>query len=99
MAELFFGVENSATRDQNRELLRQALAGLKCRPLSRPASEEFGLMTILKREGQTIGPIDVLVAAIALTLPNCVVVWKDGDLRRIPGLSVQNWREGETGTA
>src|SRR6266568_2911275 len=66
VAELFFGVENSATRDDNLIILRRALSGLKCWPLSRAASHEFGrLMAILTRAGQVIGPGDVLIAPIA----------------------------------
>jgi tRNA(fMet)-specific endonuclease VapC len=92
-AELFFGVENSKTRDDNLILVRRTLAQLKCWPLSRAASQEFGrVMAILKREGQPVGPMDVLIASIALTLPNCIVISKDTDLQRIPGLTVENWR-------
>jgi predicted nucleic acid-binding protein len=39
-AELFFGVENSASRDENLVRVRRALAGLKCWPLSRDASQD-----------------------------------------------------------
>jgi tRNA(fMet)-specific endonuclease VapC len=94
VAELYFGLENSATRDENLPLLRHALGGLKCWPLSRAASQEFGrLAALLKREGRMIGPMDILTAAIAMTLPNCVVVSKDRDFREIPGLTVENWAD------
>jgi len=94
VAELYFGVEKSDTRDDNLNRLQRALPGLKSWPLSRAASQEFGrLMAILKREGKLIGPMDVLIAAIALTLPNCVVVSIDSDLLRIPGLAIENWRD------
>lgn len=54
-------------------------------------------MTLLRRAGTEIGRMDVLIAAIALTLPNCVVVSNDADLLRIPGLTVENWREASEG--
>ena len=92
VAELFFGVENSATKDENLPRLRHALGGLKCWPLSRAASQEFGrLAALLKRQGRPIGAIDVLIAAIAMTMPNCVVVSNDKDMFEIPGLTVENW--------
>ncbi|QEH36350.1 tRNA(fMet)-specific endonuclease VapC [Aquisphaera giovannonii] len=92
VAELFFGVENSETRDENAERLQRALAGLKCWPLTRGASREFGrIMAMLKRSGTMIGPMDVLIAAIARTLQDCVVVSRDADLLHIPGLAVENW--------
>jgi tRNA(fMet)-specific endonuclease VapC len=35
--------------------------------------------------------IDMMVAAIAMTLGNCTVVTTDSDLSAVPGLSVENW--------
>jgi tRNA(fMet)-specific endonuclease VapC len=95
VAELYFGVENSASRDDNLPLLERTLAGLKCWPLTRAASQEFGrLATALKRQGRVIGRLDILIASIALTLPNCTVVSTDNDMLAIPGLAVVNWAEG-----
>jgi C4-dicarboxylate transporter, DctM subunit len=75
VAELYFGVENSATRDENLVRLRRALAGLKCWPLSRTVSQEFGrLMAALKREGRPTGTMDVLIAAIGLISTGTVCV-------------------------
>jgi tRNA(fMet)-specific endonuclease VapC len=93
VAELFAGIENSATRDDNLVVLRRTVAGLKCWPLNRRASEEFGrLFVALKRVGRLIGPIDMLVAAIALSLDDCTVVTTDKDFQSVPGLKVENWR-------
>ena len=93
VAELFAGIENSASRDDNMVVLRRTLAGLKCWPLDRRASEEFGRVFVaLKRAGRTIGPIDVLTAAIALSLRDCTVVTNDNDFHSVPGLKVENWR-------
>jgi predicted nucleic acid-binding protein len=59
VAELYAGIENSATRDNNIVVLQRTLAGLKCWPLDRRASEEFGrLFVALKRAGRLIGPIE-----------------------------------------
>jgi tRNA(fMet)-specific endonuclease VapC len=38
-----------------------------------------------------MGPIDVQIAAIALTLGNCTVVTKDSDFAAIPGLAIEDW--------
>jgi tRNA(fMet)-specific endonuclease VapC len=35
--------------------------------------------------------IDIMVAAVALSLGNCTVVTDDTDLIAVPGLSVENW--------
>jgi tRNA(fMet)-specific endonuclease VapC len=95
VAELYFGIEKSVTRDQNLPMLERTLAGLKCWPLTREASREFGrLAALLKQQGGPIGPMDMLLASIALTLPNCIVVSTDTDMLAIPGLPVENWAQG-----
>jgi tRNA(fMet)-specific endonuclease VapC len=93
VAELYFGAENSESRDENLRRLKQGLLRLRCWPLDRRASEEFGkLACILRRAGRVVGPMDMLIASIALTLGDCVVISTDADLRAIPGLTVENWR-------
>ncbi len=101
VAELFAGIENSATRDDNLVVLRRTLAGLRCWPLDRRASEEYDrLFVALKRAGRPIGPMDMLVAAIALALGDCTVVTTDKDYLSVPRLKVENWRtETAEGTA
>lgn len=93
-AELYFGVENSGTRDENLKRLRSGLRRIKCRPLNRKASEDFGRLALaLKRGGRVIGQIDILIVAIAISLGDCTVVSHDKDMLAIPGLPVVNWRE------
>ncbi len=38
-----------------------------------------------------MGQMDILTAAIALTLGNTTVVSSDTDLLAVPGLTVENW--------
>jgi tRNA(fMet)-specific endonuclease VapC len=45
----------------------------------------------LKRNGLPIGKIDLLIAAIALSLGKTSVVTADNDLNVVPGLTVENW--------
>ena len=35
--------------------------------------------------------VDMMIAAISLTLGNCTVVSADSDLGAVPGLRVENW--------
>jgi tRNA(fMet)-specific endonuclease VapC len=37
--------------------------------------------------------VDVQIAAIALSLGNCIVVSKDSDLAAVPGLIVEDWSQ------
>ncbi len=92
LGELFFGVENSASRDQNFQRLVHGLSGIKCWPFDRRAAEEYGrIATELKRKGRPIGEIDMQVAAVALTVGDCTVVSSDGDLAAVRGLKVEDW--------
>jgi len=46
----------------------------------------------LARLGRPIGVVDMMIAAIAMTLGNCTVVSSDSDLLAVPGLKLEDWR-------
>jgi tRNA(fMet)-specific endonuclease VapC len=97
LAELWFGVENSSTRERNAERLRRVLPDLIVWPLTEQAAEAFGRIAAeLKRIGHSIGKIDLLIAAIALSLGNTTVVSADRDLAAVPGLRVEDWNLGSS---
>lgn len=92
VGELFFGIEYSQTRDENRIRLVRALTGLWLWPYTRQAAEEYGrLAATLKRAGRAMQQVDIQIAAIALTLGGRAVVSADADLVAVPGLNVENW--------
>jgi tRNA(fMet)-specific endonuclease VapC len=92
LGELFFGIEFSRTRDENEARLIRAVAGLTFWPYTRDAAEEYGrLAAHLRRVGRTMQQVDIQVAAIALTLSQCIVVSEDTDLLAVPSLTVENW--------
>lgn len=92
IAELLNGLELSASREENTIRLRRALSQIKSWPFNRAAAQAFGRIAAdLRRRGRTIQVIDMMLAAVAFTLSNCVVVSSDADLSAIPGLSVENW--------
>jgi tRNA(fMet)-specific endonuclease VapC len=91
-AELFYGVELSSTRDENLPRMHRALARIICWPFDRAAAEEYGrLAATLRRAGRPMQTMDIMIAAVALSLGNCAVVSSDSDLAAIPGLEVENW--------
>ena len=45
----------------------------------------------MRRAGRTIQTVDLMIAAIALTLGNCRVVTTDSDLSAVPDLNVEDW--------
>ena len=92
LAELWYGVENSSSRERNAERVRRVLPDLIIWPLTEAGAEEYGRIAAeLRRIGRPIGKIDMLIAAIALSLGNTTVVSADSDLTTVPGLTVENW--------
>jgi len=91
LGELWSGVEGSIQRDLNAQSLRHALSLLSIWPYSAEAAAEYGrLFMELRRSGRPMQQIDIQIAAIARTLPDCTVVTKDSDLLAVPKLSVEN---------
>jgi tRNA(fMet)-specific endonuclease VapC len=92
LGELWSGVEGSASRELNLQRLRHALSRLVVWPYTNAAAAEYGrIFTQLRRAGRVIQQIDIQIGAIAHTLPNCVVVSKNTDLRAIDGLALEDW--------
>src|SRR5437660_1459406 len=92
VAELFYGLEFSSSREENIIRLNRALNLIRSWPFDRSAAREFARVAAdLKRRGMKIQIVDMMIAAIALSLGNTTVVTSDTDLLRIPGLAVENW--------
>jgi tRNA(fMet)-specific endonuclease VapC len=92
LGELWSGVEGSISRDRNIQRLRNALSRLIVWPYTNEAAEQYGrIFAELRRLGQPIQQVDIMIAAIAFTLGDCTVVSADNDFLAIPGLSVENW--------
>jgi tRNA(fMet)-specific endonuclease VapC len=96
VAELFHGLEFSSSRDANIIRLNRALSQLISWPFDRDAARQCGqIMADLQRRGLPIQMVDMMLAAIALSLGNTTVISSDSDFSRVSGLSVENWMVGE----
>jgi tRNA(fMet)-specific endonuclease VapC len=92
LAELAYGVEQSASRERNMQRLRAALASLRVWPFDDRAAFEYGRIAAeLRRIGRPMQQIDIQVAAIAFVLGHCTVISRDSDLKAVPGLSIEDW--------
>ena len=93
LAELVAGIEHSSSREHNMQRLKTAMTSLRLWPFDSSAAFEYGrIYAELARLGRTIGVVDTMIAAIAMTLGNCTVVSSDSDLRAVPGLNLEDWR-------
>lgn len=94
LAELYFGIELSASREKNLQRLHVALPTLTVWPFTEAAAGEYGRIAAeLRRIGRPMQPVDIMIAAIALALGSCTVVTADSDLAAVPGLPVANGAE------
>ncbi len=92
IAELYYGLEFSATKEANLVRLERGFRRIKSWPFSRDAAREYGRIAAeLKRRARHMQIIDMMVAAVACSLPNCIVVTTDSDFSAIPGLATINW--------
>jgi tRNA(fMet)-specific endonuclease VapC len=92
LAEIVGGLEASDSREASWEIARRRLGKLVCWPFDRAAAYEYGrIYAELKRRGRPMQQIDMMVAAVALSLGQCTVVSTDSDLAAVPGLAVENW--------
>ena len=92
LAELEHGVEKSSRPDQNRIALANFCAPLTVLPFGDAAAVAYGkLRADLERAGQTIGAMDMLIAAHALAENAVLVTNNEREFRRVEGLKVENW--------
>lgn len=92
IAELACGVAKSRAIAQNRKALDQFLIPLTVLDFDAAASMQYGAVrTALDAIGSSIGVMDLLIAAQALSQKLTVVTNSAYEFRRVPGLQVEEW--------
>jgi tRNA(fMet)-specific endonuclease VapC len=92
-AELQFGVEKSKKKDINQNALDEFLLPLTILPFhGKKLVVSYGeIRAFLESKGKTIGPLDTLIAAHALSLDLTIVSNNIKEFSRIPDLKSENW--------
>ncbi len=91
-AELQYGVDKSSSKQFNQNVLDQFVNRLNILSWDRPAAREYGLIrSNLETKGTPIGPLDLLIAAHALSQEATVVTNNLREFQRIPDLNLENW--------
>lgn len=92
-AELTFGAERSAHRPKNRERLGEFRGTIRTVPFDEVAVETYGAVRAgLTPRGVVIGPLDLLIAAHALSLGLTLVTGNLKEFSRVKGLRLEDWR-------
>ena len=92
-AELQFEVEKSKKKDINQNALDEFLIPLTILPFhGKNLVVCYGeIRAFLESKGKTIGPLDTLIAAHALSLDLTIVSNNIKEFSRIPNLKCENW--------
>lgn len=92
LAELEFGIENSAQRDKNRMTLLSFLPLVEILPFDALASAEYGkICADLRRRGTPIGQMDMLIAAHARSRGLTLVTNNTREFERVENLNIADW--------
>ncbi len=90
--ELFYGAGKSRQRQTAMDRLDDLLSFLPVLELPSTAAREYGeIRARLEARGETIGGNDLWIAAHAKALGLVLVTDNERELKRVPGLKVQNW--------
>ena len=92
VGELFYGVERSSRRAENRRVVEEFIGNLRVLPFTIRGAAHFAqLRAELTRAGMACGPYDMLIAGHARSEDLTVVTNNVREFARIPGLQVENW--------
>jgi tRNA(fMet)-specific endonuclease VapC len=90
--EAWVGVLGSRNAAQREPQFEGFLAAIEVLPFDAATARRAAQIRLaLQRRGQTIGPMDTLIAATALENGATLVTRNVGEFGRVPGLGVANW--------
>jgi len=92
-AELQYGVEKSNNKNTNQDARDEFLLPLTILPFRgrRLVTCYVEIRASLRSKGKTIGPLDMLIAAHALSLDLTILSNNIKEFSRIPNLKCENW--------
>jgi tRNA(fMet)-specific endonuclease VapC len=91
-AELYFGARRSARVQENLAAVAAFCVPFQSLPFGDVAAEHYGTIRAdLSRSGCTIGPNDLLIAAIARAHDATLVTHNTSEFRRVVGLRLEDW--------
>ncbi len=92
VSELYYGAKKSNRLEENIQRLWAFLMPFEVVSYDEAAANAYGDIRVdLERKGAVIGPLDMLIAAHALSLGLILVTNNVKEFQRISSLSVENW--------
>jgi len=92
VSELHYGASKSKHVDENLHRLFTFLLPFEVLPYDEAAATAYGeIRAELERRGEIIGPLDLLIAAHAVSRGLTLVTNNIREFQRVPNLVVENW--------
>lgn len=92
-AELIYGAERSQNPEKHYNQLEDFFERLMSLPFDDRSAVEYGVLRKhLESLGQTIGPNDLLIAAISLANDLTLVTHNVSEFNRVPNLRIEDWQ-------
>ena len=92
VSELQYGVSKSKKKEQNIKRLNEFLTPFEILPYDQTAAKYYGeLRSELEQQGNTIGPLDLLISAHALSRDLILATNNEKEFKRIASLKIENW--------
>lgn len=94
LSELEYGVAKSAYPKKNADELKRFLTIFNVLSFDSLASEKYGqIRTYLEKRGLPIGPMDMLIAAHALSQNLTLITNNTREFTRVDGLLLEDWSQ------
>lgn len=94
VSELRYGVAKSRRKTENAKRLNEFLLPFEIMSYDSKAASAYGeIRSQLEKSGQTIGPLDMLIGAHALSQNRIIITNNTREFSRIDNLTVENWAE------
>jgi tRNA(fMet)-specific endonuclease VapC len=94
VAEMEFGAAKSLNPDAARARLYEFLTPFEVLSFDAKTAEFYGrIRASMEKTGNIIGPIDLLIASIAVANNCCIVTHNTKEFLRVPDLQVEDWAE------
>ena len=92
VSELQYGVVKSKNRKLNKQRVEDFLSPLEIIPYDEIAANTYGdIRNKLEKRGESIGPLDMLIAAHALSRNLVLITNNEKEFKQVKNLKVKNW--------
>ena len=92
VSELQYGVVKSNNRGFNKQRVEEFLSPFEISAYDEAAANIYGdIRYQLEKSGKTIGPLDLLIAAHALSGNFVLITNNEKEFKRVKNLKIENW--------